>query len=259
MFGFGSAKGYSKKTIWCRNCRGQKIYGQVYVPDGGGEYPLVIFSHGYGYNISFLESARLAAAGIAVCEFDFCGGSPWSKSDGKSVDMSVLTEADDLDAVLSEIKKQDYVDEKRIFLSGGSQGGVVSIIVGERRQEDICGLILYCPAIVIKDFEEEYLGGRRMPDKFRFGNMTVSRKYYTDMRDYDIYAAMERFKKPVLYYHGDRDEMVPLRYAYEAEMHFPDVKLTILRGAGHMCSYGYEEKLFNELRSFVNGEHESDV
>lgn len=251
MFGFENQKGYTKKTIWCRNCRGQRIYGQVYIPDGNGEYPLVIFSHGYGYNISFLESGRLAAAGIAICEFDFCGGSPWSKSDGKSTDMSVLTEADDLEAVLNELKKQNFVDKDRIFLSGGSQGGVVSIIVGERRQEDIQGMVLYCPALVIKDFEKEYLGGRPMPEKCRFGNMTVSRKYYTDMRDYDIYAAMEHFRKPVLYYHGDRDEMVPDRYAYEAEKHFPNVKLTILRGAGHMCNYGYEDKLFSEMRDFV--------
>lgn len=254
MFGFGEQMGYRGKTIWCRNCRGQRIYGRAFIPEGKDPFPLVIFSHGYGYNISFLESGRLAAAGIAVYEFDFCGGSPWSKSDGKSVDMSVMTEADDLEAVLKELKEQDFVDEKRIFLSGGSQGGVVSIIVGERRREDIRGMILFCPALVIKDFEDEYLHGRAMPEKIRFGNMMIGRKYYTDIRDYDIYAAMERFEKPVLYYHGDRDGMVPLKYAYEAEKHFPNVKLTVLPGAGHMCNYGYEDKIFSEICDFVNSE-----
>ena len=253
MFGFRSSggRGFSKKAIWCRNKRNQRIYGETYIPDGAGEYPLVIYSHGYGYNMSFLEASRLAAAGIAVCEFDFCGGSPWSKSDGKSTEMSVLTEADDLEAVLDEMKKQDYVDEKRIYLCGGSQGGFVSIIAGDRRQEDVAGMILYCPALVITDFEKEYLGGRPMPDKMRFGNMTVSRRYYTDARDCDVYQMMERFKKPVLYYHGSRDEMVPLRYAYEAEKHFPDVKLTILPGAGHMLNYGFEDQLFTEMKDFI--------
>jgi hypothetical protein len=259
MFGFRSSggKGFSKKTIWCRNKRNQRIYGEAFIPDGTGKYPLVIYSHGYGYNMSFLEASRLAAAGIAVYEFDFCGGSPWSKSDGKSTEMSVLTEADDLEAVLDEMKKQDFVDEDRIYLCGGSQGGFVSIIVGDRRQEDVAGMILYCPALVVADFEREYLGGRPMPEKIRFGNMTVSRKYYTDARDCGVYHMMERFKRPVIYYHGSRDEMVPLRYAYESEKHFPNVKLTILPGAGHMLNYGFEDQLFSEMRDFVAKEKQN--
>ena len=259
MFGFRSSggKGFIKKTIWCKNKRNQRIYGEAFIPDGTGEYPLVIYSHGYGYNMSFLEASRLAAAGIAVYEFDFCGGSPWSKSDGKSTEMSVLTEADDLEAVLDEMKKQDFVDEDRIYLCGGSQGGFVSIITGEHRQSDIAGLILFCPALVIADFEKEYLGGREMPERMRFSNMVISRKYYTDARDCDIYQLMERFKKPVLYYHGSRDEMVPTKYAYEAEKHFPDAKLTILPGAGHMLNYGFENQLFSEMRDFILKERQN--
>lgn len=62
---------------------------------------------------------------------------------------------------------------------------------------------------------------------------------------------MERFEKPVLYYHGSNDELVPVRYAYEADKHFPNSKLTILPGAGHMLNFGYEDRLFKEIKDFI--------
>lgn len=242
---------FTKETIWCRNRRKQRIYGEAYIPEGSGPFPLVIFSHGYGYNLSVIDEAALAENGIAVYKYDFCGGCPWSKSDGKSTDMSVMTEADDLEAVLDEMLLQDFVDRGKVFLSGLSQGAFVSIVVGERRQKDVQGMILYCPALFIKDFEKMELGGRKMPEKLRFSNMMISRRYVDDVKNYDVYRAMERFSKPVLYYQGDHDEMVPMRYAYESEKHFPNVKLTILPGAGHMLNYGFEDRLFTEMKHFV--------
>ena len=65
--------------------------------------------------------------------------------------MTVLTEADDLESVLDEMKKQDFVALNKIYLSGGSQGGLISILVGERRQKEIKGLILYCAGLAILD------------------------------------------------------------------------------------------------------------
>ncbi len=246
-----SLKKFHTREIWCRNKKDQRIYGKAYIPNEGAKFPLVIFSHGYGYNMSFLEAEELAGNGIAVYEFDFCGGSPYSRSNGNSLEMSVMSEADDLEAVLDELKKQDFVDENRIYLSGGSQGGFVSIVVGVRYQEDVQGLILYCPALVIQDFEKVNCNGKRMPPQVRFGNMTISRKYVDDLKGYDVFCEMEKFKKPVLYYHGDRDELVPLDYALEAQKHFPDVKLTILENTGHMLNYGNENLLLSEMIKFI--------
>lgn len=47
-----------------------------------------------------------AAWGYATYCFDFCGGSPdeEERSDGKSTDMTVLTERDDLIAVMDYVK-----------------------------------------------------------------------------------------------------------------------------------------------------------
>lgn len=59
-----------------------------------------------------------------------------------------------------------------------------------------------------------------MPERIRFGNMTISQKYMEDAKASDVYRAMEHFEKPVLYYNGSDDELVPVKYAYEAQKHF---------------------------------------
>lgn len=244
-------KNFTKEKLWFKNKRGQKIYGELYLPKKGEASPLVIFSHGYGWNMSVIDAEDIAQNGIAVCEFDFCGGSAWSRSDGKSTEMSVLTEAEDLEAVIDGLKNNPLIDSNRIYLSGQSQGGFVSIIVASRRKEEIRGMILYCPALSIHDYEQTYLHGRKMPEKLRMSNMIISRKYVEDAKNCDIYSMMEDFDGKVLYYHGDMDELVPVSYAYKAEKHFTNIELTILNGAGHMLGYGRQKQLLNELIEFI--------
>jgi hypothetical protein len=128
---------FVKEVIYCKNKRNQKIYGEIYIPQKKGPFPLLIFSHGYGYNMSYIEPEKLASKGIAVYQFDFCGGSFSSRSEGQSTEMSIMTEAEDLECVLDEMKNQNFIDKESIYLSGCSLGGVVSIIVGERRQNEL--------------------------------------------------------------------------------------------------------------------------
>lgn len=244
----------SKQVIWTKNRRGQNIYGELYLPSNPSPAPLVIYSHGYGYTMPFIDSHALVESGIATFEFDFCGGSPESRSDGSSIDMSVMTEADDLDAVLNKLQSHPAIDRNKIYLSGGSQGGFVSIVIGVRRQKDIQGMILYCPALVIGDFEQYELHGARMPERYCFGNMIVGKRYVDDLKNYDVYAEMKKFTKSVLYYQGSADEMVPITYAYHAEKSFPNVQLKVIPGASHMLTFGHETELFEEMKQFILNE-----
>ena len=104
---------YEVREIWCEN-NGQKIYGEAYVPITDGKSPLVIHSHGLGANHESGASygKKYAPRGIAVYTFDFRGGSNKNnenRSDGKTTDMSVLTEASDVTAVLNTAKTWDFV------------------------------------------------------------------------------------------------------------------------------------------------------
>ena len=71
---------------------GLDIVGRLALPDGKTDCPLVIFSHGFGYNDKLLNLENFAENGFAACDFDFCGGSPSSESDGLTTEMSVLPE-----------------------------------------------------------------------------------------------------------------------------------------------------------------------
>ena len=108
-----------------------RIYGVVYVPQNAGEkMPAVIFSHGFGgnYQVGTQYAEALAAKGYVVYCFDFCGGSPGSRSDGSTLEMSIFTEQADLEAVIGMVQELPYVDNDNIFLMGTSMGGAVSAI-----------------------------------------------------------------------------------------------------------------------------------
>lgn len=242
---------YQTVPFECRNRRNQRISGRISYPSGNGPFPLVIESHGYGFRTSFLSADSLLQERIAYCSFDFCGGLPDSRSDGSSLQMSVLTEAEDLESVLETVRKFPEIDSDRIVLAGGSQGGFVSMVTGIACQDRISGLVLYCPAWIICDFEKVYLSGNPMPERLRFQNLEIGRPFTEDLKGYDPYREMEKFQKPVLYYHGMRDKMVPISYAYEAKKHLPSGEFHFLEDTGHMVFQGHEKQMANELSIFL--------
>ena len=137
--GEGTMSEHTYKTREIRVQNGEfRIYGIAYVPDTDGKHPLVIFSHELGNDHTSGEryAERLAEAGYAAYVFDFCGGTVGgNQSDGSNQEMSILTEAADLEAVLAASKSWDFVDPDRIVLLGGSMGGLVTTVVGSTHQD----------------------------------------------------------------------------------------------------------------------------
>lgn len=132
---------YETQELYTRRDENQ-IYGLLYRPkDAGEKMPAVIFSHGFGgnYQVGAQYAEALAAKGYVVYCFDFCGGSPGSRSDGSTLDMSIFTEQADLEAVLHMMQEQAFVDEENIFLMGTSQGGAVSAIAAAANKEEVRG------------------------------------------------------------------------------------------------------------------------
>ncbi|MBP3279409.1 MAG: alpha/beta hydrolase, partial [Butyrivibrio sp.] len=121
---------------------GRVIRGVIYRPDGEGSFPTVIFAHGFGSNYRELmhHGAGYAENGIVCVFFDFCGGGMESASDGAMQEMTVMTEAADLVAVMESVKCLPYVNKDSLYLQGESQGGLVSAIVGRAYTEDVKGL-----------------------------------------------------------------------------------------------------------------------
>ena len=214
-----------------------QIYGVIYIPQGAGQQmPAVIFSHGFGgnYQVGAQYAEALAAKGYVVYCFDFCGGSPGSRSDGSTLEMSIFTEQADLEAVMAMIQSLDYVDSDNLFLMGTSQGGAVSAITAADHQEEIRGAILLYPAFCLVDMTKERFDSvEDIPDTYFSLWMTIGRTYAENLLDYDIYEDISGYEKDVLILHGDADGIVPLSYSEKALEVYSSAQLEVLPGARH--------------------------
>jgi len=131
----------------------KRIFGELFSPTDGEKHPAVIFVHGYNscYADFRGECEAFASNGFIAYALDFCGGSDRSKSSGLSTDMSVLTEKEELLAVIDYFAAMENVLPGKLFLLGGSQGGLVSGLAAEERRDVLGGMILYFPAYMIPD------------------------------------------------------------------------------------------------------------
>lgn len=228
---------YEVREIWVDN-NGQKIYGEAYIPITEGRVPLVIHSHGMGTNHEAGASygKKYAPRGIALYTFDFRGGSNSNnenRSDGSTTEMSVLTEADDVTAILSAAKTWDFVDPNRIFLEGGSQGGLVTAIAGVQHQSEIAGLILHYPAFGMHDIMNDGRSIEDIPETMNLGGLLVGRVFIQDLWSYDVRDDLPSFYKPVLIIQGSDDNLVRPSVTYAAFELYPNAEYRVIEGAGH--------------------------
>lgn len=217
---------------------GRTIYGYVTAPVNyrDTKLPTIIFSHGFSGRAESGDAwaHQLAGHGYVVYSFDFMGATEQSRSGNDVLAMSPFTEKDDLDAVLTMIRGQQFVDTQNIFLMGQSQGGVVSTMVAAERNDDIAGLILLYPAYVLFDDARTLFSSvDQIPPTYTHRGKEIGRVYFEHALDFDPYAQMSSVTKPVLLMHGTADRVVPISYAERAARTFPDVHFERIDGAGH--------------------------
>ena len=229
------------KDIELRNeTSGNLLRGTLYLPDGDGRKPLIITAHELGSDSQrpwWVNYARhWAKEGYAVLTFDFAGGGNRSRSEGKTTDMSVLTEVSDLKTMLLEARTWEFVDTTRIVLVGGSQGGGVASIVSARHPKEIAAQVLLYPAFHLPaNLHELYPDLSNLPETDgRNGMITIGRKYILDMYDHDYDRDMQGYDGPVLIVHGDKDKTVPISVSQRAVTEFKDARLHTIHDAGHV-------------------------
>lgn len=245
---------YSEEELHC-TYESKDIFGTLYIPDNGrAKHPTVILSHGYNcIGDDMADMAKmLAKNGVMSYTFDYCGGSTRSRSSGESVDMSIETEQDNLRKVIDMITSLDTADTDNIYLYGESQGGFVAALTGAEMPDRIAGMFLIYPAFCIVD-QWLAMDPATMTEPFNFmGNMTLSKTFYDGVPRYDIYEHIKAFKKPVLIYQGDKDQVVNLSYAKKIDEAFPDSVLTIVEGGGHGFSGKQRKLVLDGVTSFFN-------
>lgn len=211
-----------------------KMYGILTIPETEGKVPLIIISHGFdGTHADKLDYADyFTRRGFATYSPDFCGGGGGSLSAGTMLEMSVLTEAEDLNAAVDH-----FLADSRfscIMLWGSSQGGLVNAYMAAGRSEDIRAMVLEFPAFVIPETVKAMANpDGSFPETAVLRGVLIGRRYMEDATAMDCYDRIKAYTGPVLLLHGDADDVVPLSYSERARETFENAELIIYPGQGH--------------------------
>lgn len=234
------------------------VRGTEYRPDGE-DLPVAIVSHGIMASQDAVRhyAKELAELGYCAYCFDFCGGgiSGTGKSDGDTSDMSVMTEMQDLEAVIAYAQGLPYTG-KNLVLMGCSQGGFVSALVAAKYADMVSKLVLFYPALCIPDdaragkmvfarFDPE-----QIPEIIPCGPMTLGRCYAESVISMDPYSQIKAYTGPVLITHGECDGLVNPDYSRKAQQIYADARLHIIDGADHVYNPEQDEIAIKYLRSF---------
>ena len=249
---------FTETTFECKR-GGLTIRGTEYRPEGEN-LPVVIVSHGF---MAWQDTVRhyakeLARMGYCAYCFDFCGGSVMKKgkSDGATTDMSVLTEVQDLEAVIEYVQSLPYTGNE-LLLMGCSQGGFVSALVAAKHPGLVNKLVLFYPALCIPD---DARAGKMMfakfdpkniPERLNCGPMKLGRCYPADVIDMDPIAEIKPYHGPVLIVHGTKDNIVNPDYARQAQRAYPNAELHIIEGGAHGFSKKHDAIAIAHLRRFA--------
>ena len=227
---------YTMQEISCVS-DGNKIYGEAFFPKAPGRHPAVILSHGYNgtHHGLYPMVDTLAKLGYVCYCYDFAGGSPRSQSEGRTEEMSIFTERQNLMDVLDMVRSWDCVDPEHVFLLGESQGGCVSAITAPKVADKIQGILLIFPALCIPDDGFAlYPTLADVPDTVSIMGMTIGRFYYEKFYDnYDIYQDIAGYQGDVLIVHGTEDSLVKPEYAAKASNVYDHCELHLIFQAGH--------------------------
>lgn len=211
------------------------LFGELTLPRGEGRFPAVILCHGFnGHFTDFpAECARWGGAGYVCYAFDFCGAQSGGKSAGRTAEeYTPLTMVEDVKAAFRDVAALPCVDPERVFLFGGSQGGLAAGLAAadEALRDKIAGLAMYFPAFSIPE------NWRGAPERHTpLMGYSIGGAYIRAVQELNPYAVIPAFPGDVCVVAGDRDTLVTGKTVERAVRAYGEerVALTIIPGAGH--------------------------
>ena len=201
-----------------------RLRGSMFRPAEGERFPIAVVSHEFMANRLFtIRYAKLLASlGYAAFCFDFSGGCIVGASQGKTTDMTVFTEMEDLKAVIAYAKAQPYTNPDRLLLMGCSQGGLVTALTAAELGEQAEAIILFYPALSIPDDARKgsmmsaRFDPKNIPETMRCGPMKLGRAYAASVLELDPFSVIPAYRGDVLLVHGSADHLVDISYSERA-------------------------------------------
>jgi dipeptidyl aminopeptidase/acylaminoacyl peptidase len=207
-----------------------------YVPPPAGILrpgPGVVYGHGNGGDRRhWLPVAwEVHHAGIAQLFFDFAGR---GESEGSTISLGAH-ESGAMIAGLDFLADLQEVDGGRLALAGRSMGGVAAALAAGREPR-VRALVLDSPfSDLTREVEYAIRAYHLPPVLFRGPLLAVaSMRGRFEPADVVPVDAMDRYAGPVLLYHGQDDEVVPVTHALEYKERAGDrLELHLMDNTGH--------------------------
>lgn len=217
------------------------LFGELFTPDDGQDkHPLVIVSHGMYYSHEMTAGSALALVqyGFTCYTFDYRGCSYTNRSGGDLLNCSILTERDELVAVIDHFAGQSFIDKDRIYVIGQSLGGVVAALAAARRPQTVSKMVLMYPAFHAFDaMSQVYPTVESVPPVIEnylgIPGLTLGGMFITDILNCQFDEEIKPFDNPVLVIHGTADALVPLSYGEKAAADYRQSRLVVVPDAEH--------------------------
>lgn len=183
----------------------------------------------------------LAEHRFAVFRFDFRGH---GESGGKSVNVTLTGEQQDLDAAVTLVRAKGYTT---LGLVGASFGGGVSVLYTARHKNTFTKLCLWNPVL---NYDHCFLNptlpwlverkGHMKTDIREKGWTTlgshgfiVGKALFEEMAQFSPHKEIANLSLPVFIIHGDKDTKVPYEDSMSAAQQSSNISLLTIRGAEH--------------------------
>jgi len=224
-----------------------------------GDKGIVIFIHGFRGDYSrevfaLMRSGDLNELGYRSMIISYRNDRGVPK-DPSGIYQYGTTEWRDIDGAIDEALK--YTDNVILFGTSGGGGPISSWLenVGDRNK--VSGIIYEAPVISFWE-SVEVNGAARFPwlpsQLFSYFKIVTELRYGVDFSAMDFREAVIESEIPVLLFHGDDDEWVPVEMSdYIASMRTTNLTYVRYENVGHVTSWNADPARYvRELSTFLN-------
>ena len=167
--------------------------------------------------------------------------------------MTIFTEKENLLAVFNHIKGMENVDSSRVFLLGGSQGGLVTALAAEEIADEVKAMVLYFPAFNIPDnWRGNFKTVDAIPETYDFWGLKLGKNFFASIHDFDPFENIGSYTKNVLIVYGNKDAIVPYNYVTRAKETYQNADLIVLENEIHGFTPAGKTKAMQEALAFMN-------
>ena len=250
-----------QKRVWFKSRDGINLCGILtssnIEPKGG-----VILAHGITVEKNeggfYQRLANLLAKNcLTSLRFDFRGH---GDSSGKSSEMTIKGEIDDLWAAITFLRDKKY---KKIAIVGTSFGAGIAVLYTKMRPAAISSLILLCPVLDYKMtflkpetewaqewFTPQAISKAKLTGKFNLDGFQLGYELLKEFRRYKPAETLLKLTIPTMIMHGTEDSMVPYSVAQYYGRKYRKGKFVSIKGADHGFK-GFEKKVFSEVIKWI--------